>query len=316
MKHTRAVAALMVMGFAILACLSPNAPATDSPPAATVSAGPDLAATAAAADAAEAAAATVEAQLEAEAATEEQAELDDAATAEAEETEQAEADRAATREQATADAAEREVALTARAEGTRTEATAQARSLASRVAELAEAGYLTRADGRYAQADDFSESWAQINWYQWWWTGYAPSDFVVRANFHWNSASDNANWFNSGCGFVFREQAEEPYDHYLAYLGLDGQVYIERARNGTLTLLGSSRYGALDIPEGEANFLLAVDGNKFTVYVNDERVVTVLDGGRAEGYLNFTLVSGTNRDYGTLCEITEVELWELNEVRP
>jgi hypothetical protein len=164
-------------------------------------------------------------------------------------------------------------------------------------------------------AADFSESCAQINWYQWWWTGYAPADFVVRANFHWNSASDNANWFNSGCGFVFREAGVEPNDHYLAYLGLDGVVYIERARNGVLTTLSSNYYGRLDIPEGEAEFLLAVDANKFTVFVNDQRVVTAVDGGRSEGYLNYTLVSGTNRDYGTLCEITNVEIWELAEAR-
>lgn len=314
MIHKRAAIVLGMFCLSILACMSPSALSSPAAPP-TSSAGPDLTATAVAAEVAEAVTATIQAALDAEATAEAQAEEDAFATADAEDTEQALADRAATREQATADAAEAEMTATARLESTRVEATSQARSLANRVAELVEAGFLTRADGRYAQADDFSESWAQINWYQWWWTGYAPSDFVVRAHFHWNSASNNANWFNSGCGFVFREQAEAPYDHYLAYLGLDGQVYIERARNGALTLLGSSRYGRLDLPEGEANFLLAVDGNRFTVYVNDERVLTVLDGGRSEGYLNYTLVSGTNRDYGTLCDITDVELWELNEVR-
>ena len=304
---------------AILACMSPSVASPNTPSAPSGTPGPDLIATATAvaeaAKIAEAITATIAAQLEAQAATQEQAELDDAATAEAEETEQALADRAATQEQATADAAEARITQTARVEATRLQATAQAEPLAARVAELVQAGFLTRSDGRYAQADDFSESWAQINWYQWWWTGYAPADFVVRAHFHWNSASDNANWFNSGCGFVFREEAEEPYDHYLAYLGLDGQVYIERARNGALTLLGTSYYGSLDIPEGEADFLLAVDGSRFTVYVNDVRVLTAIDGGRSEGYLNYTLVSGTNRDYGTQCDITQVEIWELNEAR-
>jgi len=314
-RHKRAAAALLVLCLAMLACMSPSVAPTHTPAAPSDTPGPDLAATAAAAEVAEAVTATIVAQLEAQAATEAQAERDDAATAEAEETEQAIADRAATQEQATADAAEARVTQTARVEATHIQATAQAEPLAASVAELVEDGFLTRSDGRYAQADDFSESWAQINWYQWWWTGYAPSDFVVRAHFHWNSASDNANWFNSGCGFVFREEAEEPYDHYLAYLGLDGQVYIERARNGALTLLGTNYYGSVDIPEGEADFLLAVDGSRFTVYVNGARVLTAVDGGRSEGYLNYTLVSGTNRDYGTLCDITEVEIWELNEAR-
>jgi len=307
---------MFVVFLAGVACMSPGVAATVTPPVPTESPGPDLAATAAAAEAANAAAATVEAQLKAEATEEARAEQEATAEAiEAAETEQAIADREATAERATEAAAQR-ITRTARAEATVAQATAQAESLSALAAQLAQDGYLTRSDGQYWQLDDFSESWAQINWYQWWWTGYTPSDFVVRANFHWNSASTTANWFNSGCGFVFREASSEPYDHYLAYLGLDGVVYIERARNGALASLGSGNYGRLDLPEGEAEFVLAADGNKFTAYVNGKRVLTVLDGGRSEGNLNYTLISGTNRDYGTLCEITEGELWELNAARP
>lgn len=312
MNRARLTLAGLVVFLVFVACLSPTAlvtpaPPTDAPrPAGTDT--PDEAATELAAEA------TMEAELDAEA-TAFQALEDAALTAEAEETEQAARAEATADAQDTQVAQERAVTRTAQAEATLARATASARGIADEAARLMAGGFITRSDGTFFRPDDFSESWAQINWYQWWGTGYAPADFVVRAHFHWNSASNNANWFNSGCGFVFREQDREPYDHYLAYLGLDGIVYIERARNGTLTTLGSARYGRVSIPEGEADFMLAVDGNKITAFVNGTRVVTVLDSGRADGWLNYTLVSGTNRDYGTLCEITDTELWELRPVR-
>ena len=31
-----------------------------------------------------------------------------------------------------------------------------------------------------------------------------------------------------------------------------------------------------------------------------------------EGELSLTLLSGTNKDYGTRCEMTNIELWELD----
>ena len=65
------------------------------------------------------------------------------------------------------------------------------------------------------------------------------------------------------------------------------------------------------MPDGSAQFMLAVEGDRFTAYVNDQRVLTAHDGSLKTGLLNYTLLSGTNRDYGTLCEMTNVELWTL-----
>ncbi len=226
-------------------------------------------------------------------------------------TEAAQAGHTATAEAKLTVAAERKATRTAAAEATQMQATAQAQPLAARVAQLVAEGYLTRSAGEYTRLDDFADSWAQINWYQWLWTGYAPTDFVVRADFSWDSASDTANWFNSGCGFVFREASRENLDHYVVYLGLDGVVYFLKARLGVLSEVGSASAGKLDVPSGAAQFLLAVEGDRFTAYVNEQRVLTAHDGSNKTGLLNYTLLSGTNRDYGTRCEMTNVELWTL-----
>jgi hypothetical protein len=209
-------------------------------------------------------------------------------------------------------AIERRATRTAAAEAARVQATVQAQPLADRVAQLVADGQLTRRAGAYTRLADYSESWAQINWYQWESTGAAPADFVVRADFSWSSASATANWFNSGCGFVFREESRENVDHYLVYLGLDGIVYFLKARLGVLSELASARGAAVTVPDGAAQFMLVVEADRFTAYVNDERVLTTHDGSLKSGLLNYTLLSGTNHDYGTRCDMTNVELWTLD----
>jgi hypothetical protein len=183
--------------------------------------------------------------------------------------------------------------------------------MADAVQQLVAQGYLSQGNGYYDALLDFYFSWAQINWYQWRYTGQSPTDFVIRADIAWESGSDTANWFSSGCGFVFREASTETVDHYLAYLGLDGVVYFTRQHFDEYYDLGSDRYGRLEVPNGSAQIMLAVEGDKFSFFVNDEHVITATDSHLATGRLNYTLLSGTNKRFGTRCEMTHVGLWTL-----
>ena len=203
--------------------------------------------------------------------------------------------------------------------GTRRAATAEAEvvgltqaasSMYDEIAELAAYDYISSDKGTFIDLGEFSEEWAQINWYSWWKTGLFPTDFVIRADTSWDSASDNANWFNSGCGFVFR--AEDNNNHYLVYLGLDGNVYFTRFYRGDWKMLGSSWYGNVDIPQGSASVMLVVEGDSFTFFVNGERVRTQIDSAHKEGDLALTLLSGTNAGYGTRCTMENIELWIID----
>ena len=178
-----------------------------------------------------------------------------------------------------------------------------------RIVELAAYDYISSVDGEYYQLKDFSESWAQINWYSYWSTHIFPTDFVIRVDASWDSASESANWFNSGCGFVFR--GIDNNNHYLVYLGLDGNVYFSRFYHGDYKFLGSSWYGNVDIPEGSAELMLVVEGDSFTFFVNGERVRTQVDSAIPTGDLALTLNSGTNAGYGTLCEMKNIDIWVL-----
>lgn len=228
---------------------------------------------------------------------------------------QAQVVRTAEAAQSTASMANRLATGTAGAATRVARATSTALPMADAVQRLVSEGYLTHGNGYYEALLDFFREWAQINWYQWYATGKAPRDFVVRANAAWQSASNRANWFNSGCGFVFRETPREGDDqalnHYLAYLGLDGVVYMARQTNGQYVELGKASYGRVGVPDGEAQIMLAVEGDQFHFFVNDQHVLTREDGLLDSGNLNYTLLSGTNRDFGTRCEMTQVGLWWL-----
>jgi hypothetical protein len=167
----------------------------------------------------------------------------------------------------------------------------------------------------YLTIDDFEESWAQIGWYQYWTIEDSPTNFVIRTNATWSSASDTANWNQSGCGFVFHVTDEK--NHYIAYLGLDGNVYVQRMVQGEAKLVGSGYYDTVDVPEGSADLMLMVLGDKIYFFVDGSQVYkgidSILTGKLKSGDLALTLVSGTNKGYGTRCQMTGIELWDLGE---
>jgi len=191
--------------------------------------------------------------------------------------------------------------------GIAAQATEQAADMYAQIEKLYSDGLLDSKDGHFEALEDFDESWAQINWYQYLNTGYSPIEYVVQAHTWWSSASDKANWNTSGCGFVFGEQDTE--NHHLVYLGLDGYVYLARILGGKTTILAQKRYGKLDIPEGEADVMLVVNGTQIVYYVNGDQVVSAADRTLKGGKLNLTLLSGTNSGYGTRCKMTAIGLW-------
>ena len=189
------------------------------------------------------------------------------------------------------------------------QATAAARPMSEQVRALQASGILTTYDGTYTRLPDFDASWANINHYDFLLAGHATSDFVAHAELSWESASDKANWWNSGCGFVFRMNARG--DHYLAFLGLDGRAYLYLSLDGALTRLGAAPYGAGGLPQAGAELTVVVQGQRTVLLVDGTQVLDRRDGTLALGVLGYALASGTNKDFGTRCRATGVEVWDL-----
>jgi hypothetical protein len=186
-------------------------------------------------------------------------------------------------------------------------ATAQVAPLAGQLQKLLADGALTSIEGPYAPLDDFDESWAQINWYKWWRTPMVNRVYAVHANFHWYSASDKANWFSSGCGFIVGEQDTDNYD--LIFLGLDGVVRLDRIRKNQAIELAAHSYGKLSVPEGQAEVIMVVAEQVIYFFVNGKQVLKVTDTTLKTGTLGLTLLSGTNKGFGTRCQMTNLLVW-------
>ena len=178
-----------------------------------------------------------------------------------------------------------------------------------------EKGYLTTPDGKFIEYDNFLEETAHLTSYSWQLLDEKASDFFMSAHFKWSSAYRNADI--SGCGFAFAIQ--DNYDQYAIFLDRS-KIYFVQAdlfyRPVGLTR-GTGRVkfdNPFDKPV-EADFTLIVKGAYAYVLVNGEVVgeYTLSQSRPLYGNLGLALLSGTNKDYGTRCQMTNLHLWTPKE---
>lgn len=169
-------------------------------------------------------------------------------------------------------------------------------------------GYLSTADGVFREFDDFEVEWAQLNWFQWWTLNHKANDFYMHAHFKWDSAYRNAD--TSGCGFIFALTADNLY--YAVFLDRSEVLFLTKTGNGVRTqgrIRGSGRV-KFDMP-AEADFTLIVNGHSAYVLVDDEFVgeYSLSQSKSKSGDLALTVLSGTNKDYGTRCEMSDIHVF-------
>jgi len=173
-----------------------------------------------------------------------------------------------------------------------------------------EKGFLTTANGEFTEFDDFSEDWAQLGYYTWWTLDESAGDFYMSAHFKWSTALRNNEI--SGCGFAFGIQ--DNHDNYAVFLDKSRILFLntDQSMGGGFEVgktRGSGRV-SFDNP-AEADFTLIVKGYYAYVLVDNDVVgeYTLSKSKPMEGGLGLTMFSGTNKDYGTHCEMTDLHLW-------
>ena len=174
-----------------------------------------------------------------------------------------------------------------------------------------EQGYIKSANGRFMEYKDFEEEWAQLGWYSWWNLPQNVKDFYMSAHFKWSSAYRSADL--SGCGFAFAIQPDK--DHYAIFLDRSKVYFVETAEYYT-PFSPSRGMGRVDFGNPfdqpvEADFTLIVQGTTAYVLVDQELVgeYTLAQSKNLRGGLGLTLLSGTNRGFGTRCEMTDIRVW-------
>lgn len=168
---------------------------------------------------------------------------------------------------------------------------------------------MTLSKGRLYTVDDFEENWAQRNWYRWWWFDYNLADFVIMTHIDWESAPSDKTAYG-GCGFVFRIKDES--NHLLVLLSVFGTAGLGQMTPSGFEYLAWDR--KLDINterEGSADFVVVVEKEIITAYVNGEQSFRKLVARTNSGDIGYTIISGTNADFGTNCKFTNTRIWEL-----
>jgi len=174
-------------------------------------------------------------------------------------------------------------------------------------------GYLSSLEGVYVVLHDYSESVAKLNWIGGHTIAYdrSLSDFVFTAHFAWSTAVQTAD--ESGCGIWFAIQ--DNGDSYFVFLD-KSRIYFLRydASQGRYTReVGKSR-GTGQVAFGnpaEADFALIVNDHQAYVHVGDQFIgeYNLPANSITAGRLGYTVLSGTNKDYGTRCDISDARLW-------
>jgi len=188
-----------------------------------------------------------------------------------------------------------------------TAATQQYGEFYSLIQTFEEKGYVDSTHGSVYELSPFMEEWAQIGWFRWWPYEFAVSDLVFKANFKWSTASATPDI--SGCGVIFGLQENEEY--YAVFLDKSRILFLRKSGARVYEVGKTRGSGRVNFSNpAEADFALAVRDKNAYVSVNGEVTEYTLSKGQStQGNFAVTILSGTNRDYGTRCEMTDMMLW-------
>ena len=67
----------------------------------------------------------------------------------------------------------------------------------------------------------------------------------------------------------------------------------------------------MGFPNGSANLLLIAENEMITVFVDEELVDTRQVDVENSGDLNFAIMAGDHRGFGTRCVFSNIEIWRI-----
>ncbi len=187
--------------------------------------------------------------------------------------------------------------------------------LFSQVQLFKDEGLIPSTSGEYIELDTFSKNIAKIGWLQYWFFDDVEVEhFIFTAHAKWRTAIDTSDV--SGCGIVFAVEEKENNNEYYGVVFDKSRIYFSIAKSGYYYELGKTRgTGLLNFGNpADADVTILVYDNHAYIYVDDEFIgeYTLSESKQLRGYFGFGLISGTNKDYGTNCHITNSRIWSLN----
>lgn len=186
-------------------------------------------------------------------------------------------------------------------------------NLFSKVQMFNDEGLIPSTEGKYEILDSFNESVAKIGWLRFWNLDLEAENFVLNANVNWRTAIDTSD--KSGCGVIFSLKEEGDNHEYYGVVLDKSRIYFTISKGGHYHELGKTRgTGRLNFGNpAEAELTMLVYDNSAFVYVDDNFIgeYTLSQDKELRGNFGYGVISGTNKDYGTRCIISNSRVWLL-----
>lgn len=185
----------------------------------------------------------------------------------------------------------------------------------SQVQKFNDEGLIPNTNGRYRILDDFTQDVAKIGWLQYWFFDFKVENFVFTAHANWNTAIDTLD--ESGCGIIFAHREKGQNADYYGVILDKSRIYFTTTQSGYYYPVGVTRgNGRLNFGNpASADFTVLVYDYKAYVYVDDEFIgeYALAKSKDLRGNFGYGVISGTNHDYGTHCEISNARMWQISQ---
>ena len=163
-------------------------------------------------------------------------------------------------------------------------------------------GYIPTLDGDFYVLDDYSDALAKKGYYSWGTMGKKVRNLIMKS--HLTMLTANKASAETACGIVFRVTGD--YAN-VVFVGQNGVAFYG-TNNQTFH---SSRYGISSNP-AEVDLVLLVNEQNIRLFIDGEKALvydTFLD--TYVGDVGFTVLSGSNDDFGSRCTFTNNGLWVI-----
>jgi hypothetical protein len=189
--------------------------------------------------------------------------------------------------------------------------TQQAAAMFLKVQQYARDNYLTSTSGTYQRLNDQIHYYSKLDFYNWTATGMVADDFVFESDLVMENTTRVTRDHLAGCGLLFHSDGNSNY--IMAYLGMDGNVYMSSVSDGYFHPLGKTPFGKEEVSQANAHIALVVSGNHYTILVNDKMTMqSKSDADRQKtGALAYVVFSGSDKGTGTTCKFTNIDLWTV-----
>lgn len=181
-------------------------------------------------------------------------------------------------------------------------ATQQYETFIEQVKQFYEQGYIPSTKGTYQHLEDYSDSFAQAEYYQWNQIVPNAKSFIVRSDLTMETV--NQTFARGGCGFVIHG-----YD--MLMLSQKGNVY----RFDPIFGIGPTNYLGESFNPWSLEIVLIYSGNNAWLFVDGKETLKANLNGlyQDNNELAFAVISGSNDDFGTRCDFKNNDFWLIEE---